>query len=195
MYLQRVTRVSSQPKTKMAKPGHTNETGVPVLHAVQDFDSFYRLEFEAVAGLAYVLSGSRIAAEDLAQEGFLAAYRRWDDIGQYENPGAWVRRVVASRSVSAIRRRVVEAKALPKLVRSEEFLPELSAESTDIWRAVRRLPKRQAQVIALFYLEDLSLNDVAAILDLSPETVRTHLRRARKTLARRLAAMEDPHDS
>jgi len=179
----------------MTEPGKTRDTGIPVLHAVQDFDNFYRLEFEAVAGLAYVLSGSRIAAEDLAQDGFLAAYRRWDEIGMYDNPGAWVRRAVANRSVSAIRRRVVEAKALPKLVRSEVFLPDLSVESADVWRAVRRLPKRQAQVVALFYLEDLPLQDIGSILDLSTETVRTHLRRARKTLARRLAVMEDPNDS
>ena len=187
--------MSSQPNTKMAEPGPTSQSDIPVLHAIADFDSFYRLEFEAVTGLAYVLSGSRLAAEDLAQEGFLAAYRRWDDIGRYDNPGAWVRRVVANRSVSAVRRRVVEAKALPKLVRSEVFLPELSDESTDVWRAVRRLPKRQAQVIALFYFEYLSLEDIASTLDLAPETVRTHLQRARKTLARRLAVMEDPNDT
>ncbi|MEN8237890.1 MAG: SigE family RNA polymerase sigma factor [Actinomycetota bacterium] len=187
--------MNNQAKTQMAEPGDTRETDIPVLRAIPDFHSFYRLEFEAVVGLAYALSGSRLAAEDLAQDAFVAAYRRWDEIGKYDKPGAWVRRAVANRSVSAIRRRVVEAKALPKLVRSEELPPELSAESTDVWRAVRRLPKRQAQVIALFYLEDLSLDDVASILDLSPETVRTHLRRARKTLARRLAILEDPNDS
>ena len=125
----------------------------------------------------------------------MAAYRRWDEIGRYENPGAWVRRVVANRSVSVIRRRVVEAKALPKLVRPEEMLPELSPESLDVWRQVRRLQKRQAQVVALYYLEDLTLDDVANILGLSAETVRSHLRHARKTLARRLTTLEDNNES
>ncbi len=182
-------------ETTMAEPDDTKDFDVSVVRVVPFFDSFYRIEFEAVAGLAYALSGSRPAAEDLAQEAFLAAYRRWDEIGLYDNPGAWVRRAVANRSVSVIRRRVVEAKALPKLVRSDELLPELSPESSEVWREVRRLPKRQAQVVALYYLEDLALDDVGGILELSVETVRTHLRRARKTLARRLAAMEDTHDS
>jgi RNA polymerase sigma-70 factor (ECF subfamily) len=156
---------------------------LPVVRALPLFDSFYASEFEAVAGLAYALSGSRLAAEDLAQDAFLAAYRRWDVIGRYDNPGGWVRRAVAKRSVSAVRRRVTEAKALPKLAASPDLLPELSPEAADVWRAVRRLPKRQAQVVALFYLEDLSLDDVADTLDVAVETVRTHLSRARKKLA------------
>jgi RNA polymerase sigma-70 factor (ECF subfamily) len=66
----------------------------------------------------------------------------------------------------------------------------LSPESADVWEAVRRLPKRQAQVVALYYLEDRSLDDVAAALAMSVETVRTHLRRARQRLARRLRLEE-----
>lgn len=182
-------------ETTMAEPEDTTDFEVPVVRVVPFFDSFYRIEFEAVAGLAYALSGSRLASEDLAQEAFLAAYRRWDEIGRYDNPGAWVRRVVANRSVSVIRRCVVETKALPKILRSDELLPELSSESSEVWREVRRLPRRQAQVVALYYLEHLALDEVGGILDLSVETVRTHLRRARKTLARRLAAMEDNYDS
>jgi len=181
--------------TTMVPSEDTSEFDLPVLRATTLFDNFYRAEFHAVSGLAYALSGSRLAAEDIAQEGFLAAYRRWDEIGNYENPGAWVRRVVANRSVSVIRRRVVEAKALPKLFQPDMLLPEMAAESHDVWRAVRKLPKRQAQVVALFYLEDLTLDDVATILNLSTETVRSHLRRARKTLARRLATLEDTHES
>jgi RNA polymerase sigma-70 factor, ECF subfamily len=182
-------------RTTMAAPDDAEDIDVPVVQATPLFEVFYRTEFDAVAGLAYALSGSRLGSEDLAQEAFLAAYRRWDEIGRYDNPGAWVRRVVANRSVSVIRRRVVETKALPKLVRSDELLPELSPESSDVWREVRRLPKRQAHVVALYYLEDLALEDVGNILELSVETVRTHLRRARKTLARRLTVVEETHDS
>jgi RNA polymerase sigma-70 factor (ECF subfamily) len=165
------------------------------VRALPQFDSFYAAEFEAVAGLAYALSGSRLGAEDLAQDAFLAAYRRWEEIGRYDNPGGWVRRAVANRSVSVIRRRVVEAKALPRLAGSVDLLPDLSPEAADVWRAVRRLPNRQAQVIALFYLEDLPLDEIADILDLSVETVRTHLRRARRKLARRLAIEENNNES
>jgi len=153
------------------------------------FDAFYSAEFEPVAALAYVLSGSAIAAEDLAQEAFLAAYHRWDEVGSYGSPGGWVRRAVANRAVSGYRRRAAEARAVGRMYQRDP-LPDLSPESVDVWRAVRALPKRQAQVIALYYLEDRSHDDVADILSMSVETARTHLRRARKGLARRLRLEE-----
>jgi RNA polymerase sigma-70 factor (ECF subfamily) len=163
----------------------------PVIWPLPDFDAFYEREFDSVAGLAYVLSGSRIDSDDLAQEAFLAAYRRWAEIGRYDDPGAWVRRVIANRSTSVIRRAYVRGKALIRLGGSLEHAPDLSPETVDVWRAIRRLPARQAQATALYYLNDLSLEEVATVLDCAVETVRTHLRRARKTLARYLDVEED----
>jgi DNA-directed RNA polymerase specialized sigma24 family protein len=58
------------------------------------FEDLYRREFRAVLALAYALSGNRWVAEDLAQDTFLAAHREWARIGLYDDPGAWVRRVV-----------------------------------------------------------------------------------------------------
>lgn len=166
----RVTGVNSQ------------ETVFPPMRLKPEFDQFYSDHWEAVAALAYALTGSRIVSEDLAQEAFLAAFRRWETIGGYDNPGAWVRRVVANRSVSVFRRRTAEAKAILRLTAGHEPLPELSPEATDVLSAVRRLPRRQAQVVVLHYLQDLPLTEVAEVLDRSVETIRTHLRRARKTL-------------
>ena len=84
------------------------------VEASETFEDFYVREYPAVVGLAYALSGSRSGAEDLAQEAFLAAHRGWDRIGGFDEPGVWVRRVVANLSVSTIRRRVVETKALAR---------------------------------------------------------------------------------
>ncbi len=159
-----------------------------------DFDAFYDREFDAVAALAYVLSGSGIASDDLAQEAFLAAYRRWPEIGRYDNPGAWVRRVVINRSVSSFRRGVTLARVVTRLGAGMAPIPEISPDSVAVWQAVRRLPARQAQAVALHYLEDLTLDSVAQILDCSVETVRTHLSRARKTLAIHLDTTEADDD-
>ncbi len=94
----------------------------PVL---RDFASFYASELRQVVGLAYVISGSRSGAEDLAQDAFLAAYKRWEQVGRYPNPGAWVRRVVSNRAVSVFRRRTAEARALLRFRGSESVVPEL----------------------------------------------------------------------
>ena len=146
----------------------------------------------AVVGLAYALSGSRSGAEDLAQEAFLAAHRGWDRIGGFDEPGAWVRRVVANLSVSTIRRRVVETKALARIALGQTpALPELSAEGIEFWRAVRSLPKRQAQVIALRYLEDMPIAEVARVLGMAEGTVRKQLFEGRKKVVRLLRLEED----
>jgi RNA polymerase sigma factor (sigma-70 family) len=153
---------------------------------IEPFDVFYRRELRPVVGLAYVLTGRRSAAEDLAQEAFVAAYRRWRDIGGYDDPGAWVRRVVANSAVSLRRRARVEADALVRRRRVDRYDDEASIEHEHLWVEVRRLPRRQAQVIALHYVERRTTADIAALLGLSEATVKTHLQRARATLATRL---------
>jgi len=127
------------------------------------------------------------ATLDLAQEAFLAAHRSWDRVSGYDEPGAWVRRVVTNLSVSMIRRRAVEAKALARTaVGAVPPLPALSTEDVAFWAAVRKLPRRQAQVIALHYLEDRSVVEVARILDIAEGTVKKHLHDGRLALVRRL---------
>jgi RNA polymerase sigma-70 factor (ECF subfamily) len=167
------------------------EASIPPGMPRETFEEFYLREYPRVLGLAFALSGSRWAAEDLTQEAFLAAHSEWHRIGKYEQPPAWVRRVVANKAVSTIRRRVSETKALARwgsMYRVE--LPDLGASDPTFWTAVRSLPRRQAQVITLYYLEDLSVGDVAKILDLSPGSVKRHLYNGRATLARTLAIEE-----
>ena len=166
-----------------------------VVRAVEPFDRFYEREFRSVVGLAYALSGSRAASEDLAQEAFIAAHRNWDKVGGYDKPEAWVRRVVSNLSVSRFRKRAAEVKAITRLAgfRDESVvLPELPAEAQEFWSNVRKLPKRQAQAIALHYLEDRSVADIAEILECAPNTVKVHLHKGRQRLAERLGVeMED----
>ena len=170
----------------------TKSSGATAVGFSETFEEFYEREFRAVVGLAYALSGSRSGAEDLAQEAFLVAHRDWDRVGTYARPDVWVRRVVANLSVSVFRRSVVEAKTLARMaLGSTPALPELSAEDAEFWRAVRSLPRRQAQVIALHYLEDRPVAEVAEILGTAQGTVKKHLYDGRQTLARRLKLEED----
>lgn len=166
-------------------------SGPRILGSRESFEEFYATEYPAVVGLAYALSGNRWVAEDLAQEAFLAAHRNWDRIGAYERPGSWVRRVVANLSVSAFRRRLAEAKAVARLALGQaSTLGELSAEDVEFWRAVRALPRRQAQVVALYYLEDRPVAEIADALGMATGTVKKHLHDGRRELARRLELEE-----
>ncbi len=159
---------------------------------VPSFEDFYRKEYRAVVGLAFALSGSRWAAEDLAQDAFLAAHDRWDRISSYDQPGAWVRRVVANRSISSVRKRRSEATALVRVAFGERpALNEISADGAEFWDAVRSLPRRQAQVVALFYLEDRPVAEIAEILEIASGTVKKHLFDGRQALARLLGLGEE----
>ncbi len=158
----------------------------------ESFDNFYERELSSVVGLAYVLSGSRSGAEDLAQEGFLAAYRNWDRIVSLDDPGAWVRRVVANRAVSGYRRRKAEVKALVRIGQTSFEILDMPEDAELIWGEVRRLPSRQAQTVALRYFDHLPIVEIARILECSENTVKTHLKRARETLAQRLEQEYQP---
>jgi RNA polymerase sigma-70 factor (sigma-E family) len=152
-----------------------------------DFDAFFRREYHALVGLALVLTGDRATAEDLAQDALVAAHRKWDDLAHYDDPGAWVRHVVANRSASVWRRRSRELRAMTRLrARPVEIVDGLDAHDDEFWDSVRALPARQAQCVALRYLEDRAVEEIADILEIAPGTVRVHLHEARKTLAVRL---------
>ncbi len=139
-----------------------------VAGTVPSLDELYRREYRSTMALAYALTGSASAAEELTQDAFLEAHKAWNRIAEYDDPAAWVRRVVSNRAVSGLRRRLVEARALTRLANRRVLAVELPPDDEAFWTAVRRLPGRQAQVVALHYLEDRSVADIAAVLDISP---------------------------
>jgi RNA polymerase sigma-70 factor, ECF subfamily len=159
------------------------------LRVAESFEEFYEREYPKMLKLAYALSGNRWAAEEIAQDGFLAAHRKWKKISSYESPGAWVRRVVSNLAVSFLRRRLVETRALVKLAATRvEPLEALPESDEEVWLAVRSLPRRQAQAIALHYALDLSVSEIATTLECAEGTVKAHLHQARIALADRLGA-------
>jgi RNA polymerase sigma-70 factor (ECF subfamily) len=142
--------------------------------------------------LAYALCGRPGVAEELAQDAFLSAHRQWGEVARYERPGAFVRRVTINAAASHHRRVAAETKALRRLIAgARPAISALDDDTAGFWRLVRGLPHRQAQAIALFYLEDRSTEEIAEVMDCAEATVRVHLHRARTTLARRLGASGD----
>jgi RNA polymerase sigma-70 factor, ECF subfamily len=158
----------------------------------EGFEAFYVREYHAVVRLAYALSGSRLVAEDIAQEAFLRAFRDWEQI---RHPSAWVRKVVVRRAGRIVRRRLLEARAVARLLAGRgPAVAELPEQDAEVWRAVRALPRRQAQVIALRYVADASVAEIARTLGLAEGTVKAQLHRGRHALAARLGTLEDDHE-
>lgn len=154
---------------------------------VRSFDAWYRQEYRPVVGLVYSLTGNRAAAEELTQDAFVEAHKRWGTLSTYDDPGGWLRKVAMNKARSGFRRRAAEARAYARHVgRTRPATAELPESADEFWAAVRGLPTQQAHVIALHYLEDLPVDRIAEVLEIAPGTVKTHLHRARAALAERL---------
>ncbi len=152
-----------------------------------DFDAFYRQELPAMVALAAAITGGTVAAEDLAQEALLRAYNRWEKVGRYEKPGAWVRRVTINLALNSRKRAGAELKAKLRLRNRDRGAAHVvephPPRFDDVWSAVAELPGQQRAAVALHYLEDRPVADIAEILDCSESTARVHLHRGRTTLA------------
>lgn len=171
----------------MADDPIEDDQELQVVRAAEPYESFFRREFPRMVAVAYAISGSRWAAEELAQEACLRAYRSWDTVSRYDKPGAWLRRVTINLANSLIRRRMSEVKALQRYVSgSIEVLDEHPVEEADFWNQVKSLPRRQREVIVLHYVDGLDTPEIADVLDISESSVRTHLQRGRETLVRKV---------
>lgn len=155
------------------------------------FEQFYACEYRSCAALAYSLCGNLGLAEEIAQDAMTTAYREWDRIRQMELPGSWVRRTTANMATSAVRRRAAEARAVLRMSSRRQVDAVLPESDEDFWRAVRRLPRRQAQATALRYGLGCTVPEVAQILGCAEGTVKASLHAARTAVSRQLAVEAD----
>lgn len=178
---------------QFASSRRTSDRGAALREGL-DFDSFFVAEYSRLLRLAWALTGRLDIAEEHVQEAFLSAHRQWHRVALLDQPGGWIRRVLTNRCVSAARRRATETRLLARLRSRAPRQVELTEPAEELWAQVRRLPKRQAQVIALIYVGDLATAEVAAALQCSEATVRTHHRRARVALAAAMGISDNEED-
>jgi len=144
------------------------------------FEAFYERERPRLLALAVGLCrrGQLGAAEDLVQDAFVRAYERWDQVAGYERPELWLRRVAINLSTSRARRLATELRRAARLRHDAEARERaLDDDAATTLDALRHLPRRQAQVLALRFIDQLSTDDISEVLGMAPGTVRTHLRR------------------
>lgn len=166
---------------------HTTTTKRRTAARVISFDSFFRSEYRSMLGIALALAKDTAEAEDLVQEAFISAHKRWDRVSQYDSPRAWVRRVLINKATSLHRRLSAELKAVGRIGPPEPAPPDLSPETSEVWKEVRRLPRRQQQAVALHYVGQLSMVEMADAMGCSEGAAKSHLHRARETLRGTLA--------
>lgn len=143
-----------------------------------EFERFYRSAKDPCFRALLATVPSADEADDLLAEAFTRALSKWDEVRVHPRPEAWVARTALNlhrdrwRRSSRQRRRLASSDAVPFTAPLDNSLLE----------AVRELPERQREVVALRVLLDLSAEQTAEVLGIDPGTVGTHLRRALATL-------------
>jgi RNA polymerase sigma-70 factor (sigma-E family) len=146
----------------------------------QEYCEYFAARQRSFMRAAYAMLGSWPAAEDAVQSTFTALYVRWPRITG-DGPDAYARRVLVNTCIDISRRR-------RELV--TDRLPDRAVEeqsSIELMQALGHLSVRDRAVVALRYLEDLSVRDVAVALDLPEGTVKSRSSRALARLEQLLA--------
>lgn len=148
-------------------------------------EALFRRHWPASHRAAYLVVHDAAAAEDIAQEAFLAAIRALDRFDRRRPFGPWLHRIVVNRSIDWARaralRREVGADVVGELASPADPAP--GPYSAPVMAALRALPPEQRAVVVLRHLLEYTPGEIADLLDLPRGTVNSRLRRALDSLA------------
>jgi RNA polymerase sigma-70 factor (ECF subfamily) len=153
-------------------------------------EEVYAGQYRRLVALVTAVAGSRVEAEEAVQEAFVRALGLTGRRAVMLDPEAWLYRVAVNQVRSRWRRARIGRRVASRLGPPEEAAPSLQA-STDarllLLAALRKVPFEQREALALHYLADLPLADIAARVGAPLGTVKARLSRGRNALARLLA--------
>ncbi|WP_018789063.1 SigE family RNA polymerase sigma factor [Micromonospora sp. CNB394] len=155
----------------------------------EEFREFVAARSGALLRTAYLLAGDWATAEDLLQTALTKTYLAWKRLGGIDAIEPYARRVMVNTSTSWWRRRwhgERPTEVLPERAGVDEIEQQLDRDA--LWRHLQALPARQRAVLVLRFYEDMSEAQTAALLDISPGTVKSQTSRALNTLRRRLGS-------
>jgi RNA polymerase sigma-70 factor, ECF subfamily len=147
------------------------------------FEDVFREHYEAMVRSLALACGDREVAADCVQDAFVRAYVRWRRIARYDDPVGWIRRVALNRIRDHFRKTLRGGQAVARLAGEPARVDPGPGESPPpIEELLDRLPPQQRTAAALFYVEQLSVREVATSMELSEGAVKYHLHAARTAL-------------
>ena len=199
-------------------PGVLEGNDEPTVHTTHqevisppDFTTFMRNYQNMVYSTAVRLIGNETQAEDIAQEVFIKAYERYDDLRSSPTAGGWLKTVATNLSINHIQRYKKRWSFFSDLVRRDDdggekevefaapdtFFSGVDSSERREWieRALTKLPEHQRVPLVLFHFEDLPYDEIAKKLRVSLSKVKTDILRGREALARILAHSGATHET
>lgn len=156
-----------------------------------DLEALFQRYWPRAYRTAFLIVHDHAAAEDIAQEAFLAAIRRLDRFDRARKFGPWLGAIVANRAIDWARARAArrEAGTEPPDVASPPDMP-VGRYSQELLNALACLSPEHRAVIVLRYLLEYSPGEIAKALELPRGTVNSRLRRGLDALESRLKELE-----
>jgi RNA polymerase sigma-70 factor (ECF subfamily) len=148
-----------------------------------DLEALFREHWPRAYRAAYLVVHDAAAAEDIAQEAFLAAVRNLDRFDRRRPFGPWLHRIAVNRAIDWTRARSLRAEAEEHDVAA----PERAESDERMLPALATLDPEQRAVIVLRYLLEYTPGEIAELLDLPRGTVNSRLRRGLDKLKEQLA--------
>jgi RNA polymerase sigma-70 factor (sigma-E family) len=154
-------------------------------------EELYAAQYRRLVRLSVLLVGDVETAEEVVQDSFVAMHGRWRSLREPDKGLAYLRQTVVNRSRSVLRHRGVRARHVPPGAPDLPGADEdalVSERRAAVLDALRGLPDRQREVLALRYYLDLSEADIAETLGISRGAVKSH---ASRGVAALRTVMED----
>jgi RNA polymerase sigma-70 factor, ECF subfamily len=142
--------------------------------SASDLEALFRAHWPRAFRAAYLVTHDAGAAEDIAQESFLAAIRALDRFDRRRPFGPWLHRIVVNRAIDWTRARKLRAEV--ELVESLPA-PQSPSEGGETLAALAKLSPEHRAVIVMRYLLEFTPGEIAEALDLPRGTVNSRLRR------------------
>jgi RNA polymerase sigma-70 factor, ECF subfamily len=156
--------------------------------SVSDLEALFRDHWPRAYRAAYLVVHDAAAAEDIAQEAFLAALRAFDRFDRRRPFGPWLHRIVVNRAIDWTRARALRREVGDEPLAATEARPDpprrALAEGTLV--ALADISPEHRAVIVLRYLLEYTPGEIAELLDLPRGTVNSRLRRGLDQLGERL---------
>jgi RNA polymerase sigma factor (sigma-70 family) len=154
-----------------------------------DFAEFYRDSADECLRTVLLSVGDLATAQDLVDEAFARAWASWASVGKHPAPKAWVVRTALNANISRWRRSRREVLVSDPGAIANPLASSVTADGPvdpKIMAALKRLPARQREVVALRLILDLDIGRSAEVLGIAPGTVMAHLARATAALRKEL---------
>ena len=171
----------ASPRLVMAEPREISRSRAGRDAPPAEFLALYESRREQMVRVARAITGSHQVAEEVVQDAFIRLHAAWSRV---DNPPAFLHRVVVNLAKNNLRRTGLER---THAWRAEASQPEvLQPELDEMWAALVELPAKYRVALVLRYYEDLSVDQIAEVMDVRAGTVKSLIHRGLARLEKKV---------